>query len=177
MLINNTAQPLTLDYTLAFRIQDMENKQQKLLTIGRIAQQADVGIDTIRFYERRGLLPKPNRTSSGYRIYTPDTIRRLNFIRKAKTLGFVLEEIISLLELQDSKGAKAEVKTLTRRKLEQIETKISDLERMREVLSALEHDCAGTGDVRTCPIIEALSEAPAADDADITTKTNPDNNS
>jgi Hg(II)-responsive transcriptional regulator len=177
MVIKNIIQPLTLDYTLAFRIQGMENKQQNLLTIGRIAQQADVGIDTIRFYERRGLLPKPNRTSSGYRIYTPDTIRRLNFIRKAKTLGFVLEEIISLLELQDSKGAKAEVKTLTRRKLEQIETKISDLERMREVLSALEHDCAGTGDVRTCPIIEALSEAPAPDDADITTTTNPDNKS
>ena len=148
----------------------MANEQTKSLTIGRIAQQADVGIDTIRFYERRGLLPKPQRTSSGYRIYTPDTIRRLNFIRKAKTLGFVLEEIISLLELQDSKGAKADVKTLTRRKLEQIETKITDLERMREVLSALEHDCAGTGDVRTCPIIEALSEAPLTDDVDIATE-------
>jgi len=142
----------------------MENQQQNLLTIGRIAQQADVGIDTIRFYERRGLLPKPQRTSSGYRIYTSDTIRRLNFIRKAKLLGFVLEEIISLLELQDSKGAKAEVKALTRRKLEQIDTKISDLERMREVLSALEHDCEGTGDVRTCPIIEALSELPSVDE-------------
>ena len=148
----------------------MANEQTKSLTIGRIAQQADVGIDTIRFYERRGLLPKPQRTSSGYRIYTADIIRRLNFIRKANTLGFVLEEIISFLQLQDSSGAPAADTTLQRRKLEQIETKIKDLERMREVLSALEHDCAGTGDVRTCPIIEALSEAPLTDDVDIATE-------
>ena len=155
----------------------MENKPQKPLTIGRIAQQADVGIDTIRFYERRGLLPAPKRSASGYRLYSTDTIRRLDFIRKAKALGFTLEEIISLLGLQDSTGAKADVKALTRRKLEQIDTKIHDLERIRDVLSTLEHDCKGTGDVRTCPIIEALSSAPVPDDLMTATSKNPGNNS
>ncbi len=128
------------------------------MTIGRIAEQADVGIDTIRFYERRGLLPAPQRTASGYRLYTPDTVSRLNFIRRAKDLGFTLEEISSLLGLQDSRGSKAAVRALTRRKLEQINSKMQDLARIRDVLTALEHDCAGSGDVRTCPIIEALSD-------------------
>lgn len=136
----------------------MGKSEQKPLTIGRIAELADVGIDTIRFYERRGLLPEPARTASGYRLYTADTIQRLEFIRRAKDLGFTLEEIIALLGLQDSQGSKAAVKELTRRKLEQIDSKMQDLTRMRDVLSALEHDCAGTGDVRTCPIIEALSD-------------------
>ena len=155
----------------------MENKPQKSLTIGRIAKQADVGIDTIRFYERRGLLPAAQRSASGYRLYSTETIRRLDFIRKAKALGFTLEEIISLLGLQDSTGAKADVKALTRRKLEQIDTKIHDLERIRDVLSALEHDCKGTGDVRTCPIIEALSGTPVPDDLLEATSKNPGNNS
>lgn len=151
----------------------MGNSQAKSLTIGRLAQQADVGIDTVRFYERRGLLPEPARTASGYRLYTPETIDRLNFIRRAKDLGFTLEEIISLLGLQDSRGSKAAVKELTRRKLEQINNKMQDLGRMRDVLTALEHDCAGTGDVRTCPIIEALSDGTVVDDADIANKKNP----
>lgn len=142
----------------------MVNESRKTLTIGRVAERADVGIDTIRFYERRGLLPEPQRTASGYRLYTDATIKRLDFIRRAKALGFTLEEIIALLGLQDSGGAKADVKALTKRKLGQIDAKINDLQRMRDVLSALEHDCAGTGDVRTCPIIEALSDAPELDD-------------
>ena len=154
-------------------IRSMGNSQAKSLTIGRLAQQADVGIDTVRFYERRGLLPEPARTASGYRLYTPETIDRLNFIRRAKDLGFTLEEIISLLGLQDSIGSKADVKELTRRKLEQINNKMQDLGRMRDVLTALEHDCAGTGDVRTCPIIEALSDGTVVDDADIAKKKNP----
>jgi MerR family copper efflux transcriptional regulator len=151
----------------------MGNTQAKSLTIGRIAEQADVGIDTIRFYERRGLLPQPKRTPSGYRLYTPDTVRRLDFIRRAKDLGFTLEEIIALLGLQDSRGSKAAVKALTRRKLEQINSKMQDLARMRDVLTELERDCAGDGDVRTCPIIEALSDGTIVDDADIAKKKNP----
>jgi MerR family copper efflux transcriptional regulator len=154
-------------------IHGMENSQQKTLTIGRIATQADVGIDTIRFYERRGLLPEPERTASGYRLYTVDTVRRLDFIRRAKDLGFTLEEIIALLGLQDTKGSKAAVKELTRHKLEQIKNKIQDLTRMSDVLSALEHDCAGTGDVRTCPIIEALSDGTTFSDAETDTKKQP----
>jgi len=154
-------------------ISRMARSQQNLLTIGRIAEQADVSIDTIRFYERRGALPEPQRTAAGYRLYAPDTIRRIDFIRRAKNLGFTLEEIIALLKLQDTGGAKAAVKALTRRKLEQIDNKMQDLMRMRKVLSALEHDCAGTGDVRTCPIIEALSGGTNLDDADTTSEKSP----
>jgi Hg(II)-responsive transcriptional regulator len=135
----------------------MEIKQQKPLTIGRVAQQADVSIDTIRFYEQRGLLPKPIRTAAGYRLYTANTVERLNFIRRSKVLGFTLEEIILLLGLQDRRAAKADVRAITRSKLERIDAKINDLQRMRDVLSALEHDCAGSGNARACPIIEALS--------------------
>jgi len=134
----------------------------KPLTIGRVAKQADVGIDTIRFYERRGLLPEPQRTESGYRLYPPATVTRLHFIRRAKALGFSLDEIVTLLALQDTGGPKAEVKAITHRKLGQIEAKITDLERMRDVLRELDLDCSGTGDVRGCPIIETLSGEPDA---------------
>jgi len=142
----------------------MREDQQKPLTIGRIARQADVGIDTIRFYERRGLLPEPQRTDSGYRLYPPATIVRLRFIRRAKALGFSLDEIVTLLALQDAGGPKAEVKAITHRKLGQIEAKITDLERMRDVLRELDRDCSGTGDVRGCPIIETLSEESGDDE-------------
>ncbi len=128
------------------------------MRIGQIAVAADVGIDTVRFYERRGLLPEPQRTRSGYRSYPPGTITRLRFIRRAKELGFSLDEIGSLLALQDTGGPKSEVKAITRRKLAQIDTRIIALSRMREVLQQLDSECSGTGDVRGCPIIETLSE-------------------
>ena len=76
----------------------MNQTSVKTFTIGRLAKQADVGIDTIRFYERRGLLPPPSRTSSGYRLYGEDTITRLRFVRRAKALGFTLDEIENLLQ-------------------------------------------------------------------------------
>ena len=144
----------------------MTAKQQKPLTIGRVAKQADVGIDTIRFYERRGLLPEPQRTESGYRLYPPATVTRLHFIRRAKALGFSLDEIVTLLALQDTGGPKSEVKAITHRKLEQIEAKITDLARMRDVLRDLDRDCSGAGDVRGCPIIETLSGQPDGDRGD-----------
>jgi len=135
----------------------------KPLTIGRIATAANVSIDTIRFYERRGLLPKPERSPSGYRQYAPDIVERLHFILRAKDLGFSLEEISMLLNLQDEGGSKADVKTLTETKLSQIETKINDLQRMRDVLRSLNKECSGTGDIDNCPIIDALADAPAID--------------
>ena len=135
----------------------MNPEIQKPLTIGRVARYAGVGIDTVRFYERRGLLPEPARTPSGYRLYTRQTTERMRFIRRAKALGFSLDEIKSLLELQDLGGEKSVVKALTRRKLSQIDSKIKDLSRIREVLSELEHECSGSGDVSGCPIIAALA--------------------
>ena len=134
-------------------------KAAQKFTIGRLASQAGVGIDTVRFYERRGLLPSPNRTASGYRLYDEDSISRIRFVRRAKDLGFTLDEIEVLLKLQDKGGRKSEVRAITRRKLEQINAKMADLERMRGVLESLAAECNGQGNVTTCPIIEAIAGA------------------
>ena len=127
------------------------------LTIGRLSKQAGVGIDTVRFYERRGLLPPPARSTSGYRLYSDDTIARIRFIRRAKQLGFTLDEIETLLKLQDQGGRKSAVRKLTEHKLEQIANKINDLQRIQAVLVALASECTGNGNVDSCPIIEAMS--------------------
>jgi MerR family copper efflux transcriptional regulator len=141
----------------------MNTPSPKHFTIGKLADQAGVGIDTVRFYERRGLLPKPQRTAAGYRLYDESSISRIRFVRRAKQLGFTLDEIEILLQLQDKGGRKAEVKSITTRKLAQIDAKIADLARMREVLTALAFECSGQGSVSSCPIIEAMTE-----DADMT---------
>ena len=127
------------------------------LTIGRLSKQAGVGIDTVRFYERRGLLPPPARSASGYRLYSEDSISRIRFIRRAKGLGFTLDEIGTLLRLQDQGGKKSAVRTLTEHKLEQIASKIEDLQRIQAVLVELADKCTGNGHVDSCPIIEAMS--------------------
>ena len=137
---------------------------QPRFTIGRLAKQAGVGVDTVRFYERRGLLPQPQRTASGYRMYGQETISRIRFVRRAKRLSFTLDEIENLLKLQDEGGAKAEVKAITNRKLKQIEAKIADLSRMRAVLTTLSAECSGEGNVSTCPIIEAIGDDELIDD-------------
>lgn len=135
----------------------MVTETSNQLTIGRMAEQAGVGIDTVRFYERRGLLPEPRRTAAGYRLYGEDSINRIRFVRRAKRLGFTLDEIENLLKLQDQGGRKSEVKEITTRKLQQIDAKIADLSRMRTVLETLATECSGRGNVSSCPIIEAIS--------------------
>jgi MerR family copper efflux transcriptional regulator len=136
----------------------MNTEPPRHFTIGKLADQAGVGIDTVRFYERRGLLPKPQRTASGYRLYDESSISRIRFVRRAKRLGFTLSEIEILLRLQDKGGRKSEVKSITTRKLEQIDIKIADLSRMREVLTTLASECSGQGNISTCPIIEAIAD-------------------
>jgi MerR family copper efflux transcriptional regulator len=131
--------------------------QSTHFTIGRLADAAGVGIDTVRFYERRGLLPTPKRTASGYRLYDAESINRIRFVRRAKDLGFTLDEIQNLLKLQDNAGPKSEVKAITKLKLEQIEAKITGLTRMRSVLESLSAECSGKGSVSGCPIIEAMT--------------------
>lgn len=128
-----------------------------LLTIGQLAERAGVGVDTIRFYEQRGLLPKPGRTAAGYRLFAPQTGERIRFIRHAKELGFSLDEVRKLLDLQDEGGQKSAVRALTRQKVAEIDARISDLQRMRTVLQDLSERCTGRGSVAACPIIEALS--------------------
>jgi MerR family copper efflux transcriptional regulator len=132
------------------------------LTIGRLAAAADVGIDTVRFYERAGLMPKPQRTGSGYRSYGPDDVSRLQFIRRAKTLGFALDEIAELLRLSRGQGGREGVKALAQRRLRNLDERIAEFTRMRDVLAAYERRCSGTGAVAGCPIIEAVVAHPSS---------------
>ena len=132
------------------------------LSIGKIAARAGVGIDTVRFYERAGLLPKPDRTASGYRLYGDAEAARLRFIRRAKTLGFTLEEIRELLALNDGKGRRSSVRTVAQRRLAEIEQKISELSGIRQTLRHLLHQCHGDGPLAGCPIIEAVLDPDTA---------------
>lgn len=125
-------------------------------TIGKVAKQAGVGIDTVRFYERKGLLLEAARTRSGYRLYSADDVDRLRFIRRAKRLGFSLEEIAELLELDAAKGSRASVKRLAERRLAELDQKLRELTAIRDALAALVSRCSGQGSVKGCPIIEGV---------------------
>ena len=126
------------------------------LSIGKLAAAAGVGVDTVRFYERTGLLKKPARTPSGYRKYAAGDAARLRFVRRAKALGFSLEEVAELLRLNDGGGHRVAVRSLTERRLAQIEQQIAELSRMRKTLRHLLHECRGDGPLKGCPIIEAV---------------------
>mgnify|MGYP000867950360 CR=1 FL=1 len=126
------------------------------LTIGKAAKAAGVGIDTVRFYEREGLLPEAQRTMSGYRLYSADDVDRLRFIRRAKTLGFSLEEIAELLQLNAAKGSRASVKRLAERRLTDLDQKLRELTAIRDALSSLVQRCSGQGSLKGCPIIEGV---------------------
>ncbi len=128
------------------------------MTIGKLATASKVAIDTIRYYEREGLMPEPARTSAGYRMYEQDSLRRLRFIRRAKALGFKLDDIASLLRLTDNDGASASVRNLTLQHLDQVNQKIQGLLHMRDALQSLAERCDGQGCIHHCPIIDALNE-------------------
>jgi Hg(II)-responsive transcriptional regulator len=129
----------------------------KPLTIGQIARRADVGVETVRFYERQGLLEQPDRRSSGYRQYTEDAVRRLQFIKRAKAVGFTLREIADLIALRlDPTTTRAEVRKQAEGKLAAIDRKIDDLRRMRAALFRLVEACDGHGSLAGCPILDAL---------------------
>jgi Cu(I)-responsive transcriptional regulator len=133
------------------------------LTIGKLARQSGVGIDTVRFYERAGLLPKAQRTASGYRLYAAGDADRLRFIRRAKALGFSLEEIAELLQLNAGRGTRANVRKLAQRRLADLSRKIEEMTAIRDALSSLVKRCSGDGPVSGCPIIEGvLAKAPDA---------------
>lgn len=137
----------------------------KTISIGQLAASSGVGKETIRFYEREALLPAPQRTASNYRRYPPDAAARLQFIRRAKDLGFTLDEIRELLSLQDANGDRAQAKQLAGRKLASIRTRISELMRMETALSDMHARCSGHGPVQGCPIIETLAGDPPNPDA------------
>ena len=128
------------------------------LTVGKLSKQTGVAVETLRYYERRGLLPPAERTASGYRLFRWDTAQRLRFIRRAQALGFSLDEIAELLSLSDNPSRSArEVKQLTRSKIADIEVRIRDLQRMKRGLAKLDETCSGRGSTQDCPILAALA--------------------
>jgi len=131
------------------------------LTSGQLAEGAGVGIETIRYYERKGLLPPPARSRSGYRRFPAEAVDRLRFIRQAQYLGFSLKEIQELLSLRiDPKASCSEVRQRAQAKISEIEQRLRGLQRIREVLWRMIETCGGRGPITACPILEAL-EAPA----------------
>ncbi|MDN5874207.1 MAG: MerR family transcriptional regulator [Sinobacteraceae bacterium] len=130
------------------------------LRIGEVATRAAVNIDTIRYYERSGLLPEPMRRPSGYRIYDTDAVRRLRFIRRAKTLGFTLDEIKELLSISAERDVGA-AKSAATRKLALVDSRLTELHRIRDALAELIEDCPGHGQAENCPILAALNDTPA----------------
>ena len=128
------------------------------LTIGQVAAAADVNIQTIRYYERRGLFPTPRRTPAGYRQYADDAVARLRFIKHAQELGFSLNEIQGLLGLRVRHAACDAVERKTREKIELVQQKIADLRRMKRTLERLAVACAARRPTDACPILEALED-------------------
>lgn len=131
------------------------------LSIGQFAQRAGVGVDTVRHYERNALLAPADRLASGYRRYGDAELRRLRFIRRAKALGFSLQDIRELLSLGERSDV-ASVKQAAQRKQADIECRIAELQRMRAGLATLVSACPGHGRADACPILNALAgeEAP-----------------
>ena len=137
------------------------------LRTAEVARQAGVNIETLRFYERQGILPEPPRRASGYRDYPPEAVRRVRFIKRAQELGFSLKEIKELLDLSQVPRAKSgRVRHLAQAKLIEIDHKIRDLEAMKQTLMGLVCACDGRLPVTSCPIIESLGGCPRCGPAD-----------
>lgn len=129
------------------------------LTIGRLAREAGVNLETVRYYERRGLLPSPPRSASGYRLFPPDAARRLRFIRRAQDLGFSLTEIRELLSLRVSATARStDIRKRAKAKIADIEAKIRSLDSMKRTLRKLTNACEGSAPIAECPILESLDK-------------------
>ena len=126
----------------------------KPLTIGKVARLTEVGIETIRFYEREGLIADPPRKQSGYRQYGPETVSRLRFIHRARELGFSLKEIRELLFLRLDPGSTCDsILDRAEEKIREVEERIQTLQQMKKALKALAKACPGEGPVTKCPII------------------------
>ncbi len=125
------------------------------LTIGRLAESAQVNVETVRYYQRRGLMREPARPTGSVRRYSDDDVRRIRFIKRAQQLGFTLDEITNLLKLEDGRSCR-ETEQLAQQKLSLVEARITDLQRLRKTLRDLIGRCeSGRGRI-TCPIIESL---------------------
>ena|SRR5579883_2443276 len=130
-----------------------------MLSIGQVARRAGVGVETVRFYEREGLLEEPLRRASGYRQYTQDAVAQIHFIKRAKLLGFSLKEIQELLTLRvDAEISCEQVKARAAAKLAEVERKMVELQRMRQALLQVASLCAGEGPKGRCPMLDALEQ-------------------
>ena len=128
-----------------------------ILTIGKVAKSAKVNRETIRYYEKQGLIPKPPRNASGYRQYPEDTIARVRFIKGAQGLGFALKEISELLDLRiDPHTTCADVKQRAENKAAEIDKKIKTLKKIKNTLSKLVKECNRKGPTSKCPILDSL---------------------
>jgi len=131
----------------------------RALTIGAVARRAGVGVETVRFYERQGLIAEPPRRLSGYREYDEEVVSRLGFIRRAKDLGFTLKEIKELLSLRrDPAAPAADVKRRAQAKIADIESKIGALRKMKKALEELTSACRGHATSAECPLLHALDQ-------------------
>lgn len=140
-------------------------EETRLLKIGEVARQAGVGIETIRYYEREGLLPPPLRQRAvhhaGYRLYEAGMVRRLRFILRAKSLGFTLREIGGLLGLRvDQVASRTEMREQARLHLADVEAKLRDLQKIRRSLLHLIDECEHGDQSSPCPILEFLDDSP-----------------
>jgi len=134
------------------------------LTVSQVARQAGVNLETVRYYERRALLPTPRRTGSGYRQYSLDTVRRIGFIKRAQALGFTLDEIAELLAMQVSRGSPCEaVEHEAMAVIARIDQKVEELTRMRTTLEILTRACRAREETSECPLLDSLAprEGPA----------------
>ena len=130
------------------------------LTIGGLAKAAGVNVETIRYYQRRGLLDEPAKPFGGQRSYGPAAAMRVRFIKRSQQLGFTLDEVQGLLLLEDGQNCR-ETRLLAERKLALIEARVADLNRMRRLLKGLIAECAEGRRPRSCPIIATLSATDA----------------
>ncbi len=132
------------------------------LTIGHLAEQAGVNLETVRYYERRGLLPKPPRSASGYRLFPKNSARLLRFIRRAQELGFSLKEIREVLSLRVSRATTSrDIRARAEAKIADIDAKIKSLESMKKTLRKLTTVCDGCAPLAECPILESLDSEDA----------------
>ena len=140
---------MTPDYGTGFILSFMR--------IGQVAKRAEVGIETIRFYERKGLIAQPPRNNGGYRQYPKEAVARIRFIKRAKELGFSLAEIAELLSLQTNpKATCADVKQRAEAKILAIQDRVKGLQTMKRALGKLVESCSGSGPLHDCPIIDCF---------------------
>ncbi len=129
------------------------------ITSGKLAKLANVNIESIRFYERKGLMPKPMRSDSGYRLYSEDDVHRIKFIKKAQGLGFTLREIKDLLNLRiDDNTSCEDVQEIIVQKMNEIEIKIKEMKKINKTLKEMQNLCSTNKLERDCPFLDLLNK-------------------